>query len=32
MPDDEKDRVEKAYGANYDPSNLFSMNQNIRPA
>jgi FAD/FMN-containing dehydrogenase len=42
MPDDESDRVEKAYGANYrrlaeikhfyDPNNLFRMNQNIRPS
>ena len=42
MPGDEGERVEKAYGASfrrlaeikrrYDPSNLFRMNQNIRPA
>jgi FAD/FMN-containing dehydrogenase len=42
MPDDESERVEKAYGANYwrlaeikrhyDPDNLFRVNHNIRPA
>ena len=41
MPDDEGDRVDGAYGVNYDrlvelkskwdPENLFRMNQNIRP-
>ncbi|WP_027997267.1 FAD-binding oxidoreductase [Sinorhizobium arboris] len=41
MPEDELDRVEAAYGANYgrlveikrhyDPLNLFRMNQNVRP-
>ena len=42
MPDDEGDRIEKVYGANfkrlaaikrkYDPDNLFRSNQNIKPA
>src|SRR4029077_17523359 len=41
MPDDENDRIEKAYGVNYrrlaeikgryDTDNLLRMNQNIRP-
>src|SRR5262249_33291782 len=42
MADDESERVEKTYGANYrrlteikrryDPENLFGMNQNVRPS
>jgi FAD/FMN-containing dehydrogenase len=42
MPNDERDRVQAAYGANFarlaaikakwDPTNLFRMNQNIEPA
>ena len=42
MPGDESERVEAAYGANferlaqikrrYDPSNLFRMNQNVKPS
>jgi len=42
MPGDESDRVETAYGANYqrlseikrrcDPANLFRSNQNIKPS
>jgi FAD/FMN-containing dehydrogenase len=42
MPGDESERVESAYGANfgrlaqtkrlYDPSNLFRMNQNVKPS
>jgi FAD/FMN-containing dehydrogenase len=41
MPDDEADRVEQIYGANYqrlteikakyDPTNFFRVNQNIPP-
>ena len=42
MPDDEADRIEGAYGANYgrlvelkkkyDPDNRFRLNQNIKPS
>ena len=42
MPEDEAERVQTAYGANYrrlaeikakyDPSNMLRLNQNIRPA